>query len=153
MYRGRRFLSGFGKTDGRTGGRRAVARTDRTDWRKTDGREDARRTRGRVGRRPGDRPRKRASATERRERGREEKEEREREREKRCSAGDFLAHRSHFPPASSPSQERGKWPGERKERGRVRVRRFLRVTECCGSDGEERGAPAQILSKEGSVAS
>jgi hypothetical protein len=155
MYRGRRFLSGFGKTDGRTGGRRAVARTDRTDWRKTDGREDARRTRGRVGRRPGDRPRKRASATERRERGREEKEEREREREreKRCSAGDFLAHRSHFPPASSPSQERGKWPGEREERGRVRVRRFLRVTECCGSDGEERGAPAQILSKEGSVAS
>lgn len=149
MYRGRRFLSGFGKTDGRTGGRRAVARTDRTDWRKTDGREDARRMRGRVGRRPGDRPSERAQGREEREGGKTEK----REREKRCSAGDFLAHRSHFPPASSPSQERGKWPGEREERGRVRVRRFLRVTECCGSDGEERGAPAQILSKEGSVAS
>ncbi|CAK9267480.1 unnamed protein product [Sphagnum jensenii] len=131
MYRGRRFLSGFGKTDGRTGGRRAVARTDRTDWRKTDGREDARRTRGRVGRRPGDRPRKRRDREKREREGREGR-QREREREREA------LQRRRFPGASLTLPT-----------SLIAISRERKV----GGDGEERGAPAQILSKEGSVAS
>ncbi len=141
------------RTDGRADDGRSRGLTGRTGGRRTDARTRGGRAEESGGGPETDRASERARQREEREGGKRRKREREREREKRCSAGDFLAHRSHFPPASSPSQERGKWPGEREERGRVRVRRFLRVTECCGSDGEERGAPAQILSKEGSVAS
>jgi hypothetical protein len=110
MYPGCRFVSGFGKTDGRTTGGRADWPDGRPDGLAEDGRTRGRAADARKSRAAARRPTKRASARERRERGREEREERE--REKRCSAGDFLAHRSHFPPASSPSQERGKRPGE-----------------------------------------
>lgn len=144
MYRGRRFVSGSGRrTDGQADDGRSRGLTGRTG--RTGGRPTDARTRGGgVGRRPGDRPSERASAREREERGGGKRGKTERERSVAAQEISWrIAHTSHQPHRHL----------KREERGRVRVRRFLRVTECCGSDGEERGAPAQILSKEGSVAS
>lgn len=141
MYPECRFVSGFGKTDGRTGGR-SRGLTGRTGGRRTDAR-----TRGGCAEESGGGPETDQASEREREREKREREGREgRHRERSVAAQDIswrIAHTSHQPHRHL----------KREERGRVRVRRFLRVTECCGSDGEERGAPAQILSKEGSVAS
>jgi hypothetical protein len=146
MYRERRFVSGFGKTDGRTDRRTTGGRADWPDGR-PDGLAEDGRTRGRAAdarksRAAARRPTAQASAREKRER---EKEGEGRERE--------ALQRRRFPGASLHTSHQSHRHPKREERGRVRVRRFVCVTERCGSDGEERGAPAQILSKESSVAS
>jgi hypothetical protein len=129
-------VSGFGKTDGRADDGRSRGLTGQTGGRWTDAR-----TRGGRAEESGGGP---ETDREREKREREGREGGQRDRSVAAQEISWrIAHTSHQPHRHL----------KREERGRVRVRRFLCGTECCGSDGEERGAPAQILSKEGSVAS
>ncbi|CAM6019370.1 unnamed protein product [Sphagnum balticum] len=129
MYPGRRFVSGFGKTDGRTDGRttgRSCGLTGRTGGRRTDAR-----TRGGCAEESGGGPETDQASErkrEKRERGREDREDRERE----------ALQRRRFPGASLTLPT-----------SLIAISRERKQA----SDAEERGAPAQILSKEGSVAS
>ncbi|KAH9532212.1 hypothetical protein CY35_19G078700 [Sphagnum magellanicum] len=120
MYRERRFVSGFAKTDGRTGGRaddgrsrvltgRKAGRTGRTGGRRTDAR-----TRGGRAEDSGGGPETdRASERKREKTETERREGRERERERSVAAQEIswrIAHTSHQ--SHSQLKKRGKRPGE-----------------------------------------